>query len=153
MSAKRKYSRRLTKSLKKHSMKKNEAAFQTRFKKRLATFPPAGDSVYELKYVSSGKFSLSQWVAKQPHQLSALLDASKHTKFQCYHKLSDQSQDKKPFDCFCLKKCDAYLVVYFAEQKKFVQIEATKIHALIKKQKSASFDELSEIAEFVDGLA
>lgn len=130
-------------------MNKKEAGFQIHFKKWLSTFPPERDSVFELKYVSSGPFALSTWIQRQPHQLRGLLDASKSTKNYCYHKLSDQSQDKKPFDCFFLRNTDAYLVVYFAEKKRFVGVDAIDIHLLVKKQKSATFDELCELAKFV----
>lgn len=83
--------------------------------------PPEVSTAYELK-ISKGN-SLSFEVVKE-HQIKGLKDAKDNF---LYHKISDfpifkGSKTKftktKPFDCFCLIKVEAYVVIWFYEPRK-----------------------------------
>jgi len=124
-------------------MKKREAQFQIRFKAWLEENPPVTSTAYELKWVANNRFNFRQWITKQPHQLRGLLLSSTKGKM-CYHKISDASYEKKPFDNFVMANADAFLVIWFESEKKAVMIDAHRIHkiSLTWDKASATLDEL-----------
>ena len=68
--------------------------------------------VFELKIVKGRSMPFN---AVQDHQISALLDANGTG---LYHKISDASYEKKPFDCFYLVDTPAYVVpVWYVPRK------------------------------------
>ena len=123
-------------------MFKYEKNFQIKFKKWIEENPPKNTEVYELKLVRSGNFRIASWLKNYPHQARGLMEAKKHG---CYHKLSDQSQDKKPWDCFFIKNSKAFLVIYFNEYRKFIKLDIEDALSLTKKSKTTSFSKLLKI--------
>lgn len=69
--------------------------------------------VFELKIVKGRSMPFN---AVQDHQIKALIDASGTG---LYHKISDASYEKKPFDCFYLVSTPAYVVpVWYVPRKR-----------------------------------
>ena len=118
-----------------------EKFFQMEFKRWLEKNPPETTEVHELKLVKTGNFPIHQWITKDPHQARGLMGSKKDG---CYHKLSDMSMDLKPFDSFWIKGAEAYLVVYFNKQERFIFIDIEDAIRLTKTHKTCSFDELKK---------
>lgn len=129
-------------------MKKNEAWFQGVFLRWLRENPLPKSAALEYKYVKGGTFNTKQWLKEFPHQFRGLKNSNINGK-SVYHKISDQSDGKKPFDAFYLKNADAFLVIYFEKHKQFCMIH---IKDLIKKylpnKTSIKFSELPEFQKF-----
>ena len=124
-------------------MKKKEAPFTIKFGKWLEDNPPEKTTVYEIKVIKKESFSLSKWIKEQPHQARGLLKAKGDG---CYHKISDQSQRQKPFDCFFIKKAESKMVFYSETEKEFVIVDAKKIIDLaLSGQKSIKFQDIKII--------
>jgi predicted nucleic acid-binding Zn ribbon protein len=83
----------------------NESDFQTKFTRYLKYRGETG--AYELK-LAKGKSLAFSSVAD--HQYESLQCAKLYT---LVHKISDEGLSRKPFDCFCLKKTPAYIVVMY----------------------------------------
>lgn len=121
-------------------MKKNEAAFQIRFKHWLEKNPPETSTGYELKYEKNLTFNFAAWVKKAPHQLRSLLRSQDS---MLYHKISDSGIGTKPFDCFVLAGADSWLVIYFEKKDAMVFVNPKWIlNCLQNNIKFAKFDEL-----------
>ena len=128
----------------KKTMKKHEAGFQIKFKHWLEANPPKTSTAYELKFEHSGRFNIFQWTSKQPHQLRGLLESCLPGEM-CYHKISDASYEKKPYDCFVMTNAEAYLVIYFEKEQSTLMCNAKMIHNLLTSGiTSATFSELLE---------
>ena len=117
---------------------KNEAEFQTLFGKWIEK---RKNVAHEAKFERTKRFNLKQWVAKEPQQARSLAEV-KHKGF--YYKIPDVGNSIKPFDCFTIFG-DAYLVIAFSLEKKFVMVDIDLAISLYKKQISVSFPELQNL--------
>jgi len=125
-------------------MKLNEAQFTVRFKKWI-THPdnkPSTSEAYELKSVKGGTFNINTWTSKQGHQAMEL-DASSSSE-GTYHKLSDESRDRKPYDAFYIVNSPSFLVIYFQKHDVFFKIPFEKVKKYLNKT-SISYEELMKI--------
>ena len=105
-----------------------EKDMQVLFGKYLKDNPPKETEVYELKICKGNSLPFNS--VKQ-HQIDAL---SQTQTSSFYHKLTDppvfygmktRFNVKRPFDCFCLVKVNAYLVFWFykpRQPKQFIKI-------------------------------
>lgn len=103
-----------------------------------------GTANFELKLCK--KKSINPKNDFQPHQLPELWN-SKHN--FVYHKMSDQSMDKKPFDCSLWVGAPAYAVIMFYVKggpKKFHVIDIDDMMNLIESSDTPYLKE-SQIAE------
>jgi len=103
---------------------------------------PKKHTNYELKLEKGLTFNFKAWIKSEPHQITNLLKSTLSE--GVFHKISDQSLGKKPFDCFYSIKSDSYLVIYFLRKKKFFMLKINDVINLIKKSNSIKFDILSE---------
>ena len=119
-----------------------EKYFQTEFGKRNRVH-----GVFELKFCKGKSFPFKS-VAE--HQVKALLAASKNG---LYHKITDQpvfAESKvrftrpKPFDCFFLKKTDAYVVIMFWVPRKKKNVYYIEIDSFIKMREKADRKSITE---------
>lgn len=106
-----------------------EKQMQGFFGKWVRQNPPKVTTAWELKYTKGNRISFD---AVQPHQEANLL-ATKNNFF--YHKITDppvfagmntRTNIKRPYDCFCIVKGEAYVVVWFYKPRKpkvFIQID------------------------------
>lgn len=131
-------------------MIKSEAKFQTLFNHWLRAGllkSTKGGVAFELKH-TRGKDALP-FSAVEEHQLDALVAAST-TGF--IYKISDESQGYKPFDCFMLRMCPAYVVIKYPDffvmipVKKFIQEKARS------KMKSLTGERAKEIAVCIEKM-
>jgi len=76
-------------------------------------------SAFELKLCKEKSLPFAE---VKPHQVLALYNA-KHNRI--FYKIPDDSIGQKPFDCFMLEQCQAYIVIMYYElgQKEFVMID------------------------------
>lgn len=94
-----------------------EAQFQTMFNRWLK-YRFNGNAAFELKVAKGGKLYMSNI---KDHQIQSLL-AVKNGKL--IYKIPDIGNSRKPFDCFIFNKNpNAFLVVYYTENKKFYLID------------------------------
>ncbi len=99
---------------------------------------PLRSAVFELKICKLKSFAYSKI---EEHQLEGLYDA-KHS--FSYHKLSDMSREKKPYDCYISIGVEAYLVVWFyhpRQPKEFIFID---IDILLNEIKTSDRKSLTE---------
>jgi penicillin-binding protein-related factor A (putative recombinase) len=128
-------------------MIKSEAKFQTLFNHwlRKEFFPEnQGGFAFELKH-TRGKNSLP-FSALEDHQLNSLLTVS-YGSF--IYKISDESQGYKPFDCFALRLCEAYVVICYPSFFVLIKIEAFVHQKKRSKAKSLSAEQAKEIADII----
>ena len=108
-------------------------------KKFIDKQPLKYSAAMELKIVKNGKPMPFNKIAE--HQLSGLYDA-KHS--GCYHKLSDMSREKKPFDCFFIKEVAAYIVIWWykpRQKKEMIWIDIDRMILEIKNSNRKSLTE------------
>jgi hypothetical protein len=120
----------------------SESDFQGEFGKwirREENWGVFGTANFELK-ICKGK-SINPHSAFQEHQLPELWH-SKH-KF-VYHKHSDQSFDKKPFDCSLWVGTPAYVVILFYIPRKQKRFHVIDIDDFIMLMKSSEKPYLTE---------
>jgi len=127
-----------------------EANMQKFFADYLQEHLPESNEVYELKMTSGNSIRFD---AVKEHQIENLQKAEQGT---FYYRIIDQPwiaerkwafQLKKPFDCFCIAKSKAYIVVWFyvpRTPKKFIKI---KIHDFLQMKK------YSERKSFTEDMA
>ena len=124
-----------------------ERQMQTFFGEHLKKNPPRETEVYELKICRGNCLGFDE---VKPHQIQALIRV--RTK-SLYHRITDQPwiEDrphpytlKKPFDCFCLVKERAFLVVWFykpRQRKIFIKIPIEDFIEMRQDSKRKSFTE------------
>lgn len=105
--------------------------------------------VFELKLVKGKSLPFA---AVETHQVKALADAEGIE--GCYHKLSDESSGKKPFDCFNLSGVPAYVVpVWYVPRKRktayYIPIGLYMIMELTADRKSFTEEMAKENASFI----
>ena len=135
-----------------------EKHFQTFFGKYLTENPPQESEFYELKMTSTKSIRFD---SIKPHQREALLAVEDSS---LYHKISDSPifggmrtrfTAQKPFDCFCVTKAKAFVVVWFyvpRHKKVFVKIrikDFLKLEQEIPK-KSFRFEDIGEHGEEIN---
>lgn len=125
-------------------MNKQEAKFQTLFshwlKWRLLPSMDGGFA-FELKH-TRGASSLP-FSDLQPHQANSLLAAATTG---IVYKISDESRSYKPFDCFALKKCPAYVVIKYPKFFVMIPIKTFLQEQKRSKSKSLTGERAKEIA-------
>lgn len=98
-----------------------ERDMQTLFGKYIQQNPPKESEVYELKFGAGTSIAFN---SIKDHQRDALVNTQSN---HLYHKITDQPwiEDrpwvytiKKPFDCFCLVRVNAFVVVWFYKRLK-----------------------------------
>lgn len=90
----------------------NESDFQSAFTRYLKNNWEGGNVAFELKICKEKSLPFNK---VEEHQIHYLLQA-KHNKV--VWKISDMDMRTKPFDCFVLTKCKAYVTVLYYEQRK-----------------------------------
>lgn len=111
-----------------------ERDMQVLFGKYMETHSPKESEVYELKIC---KQSPLPFASLKQHQIEALLRAEMGA---LYHKITDQPWMstkwsytlKKPFDCFCLVKVKAYVVIWFYKPRQPKQFIKMRIGNFLK---------------------
>jgi len=88
----------------------NEAQIQTLFARANR---PTRSEVYELKITKTGRLPFARLASHQERSLSKI-DSS----VGAYHKLSDMSADRKPYDSHFLINIPAYVAVCFYRPRK-----------------------------------
>lgn len=120
---------------------KYEASFNTEFNHWLKNvWKKTG--AFELKYTKTDSLPFR---SVQPHQLAALIAVRKQT---FVFKIPDAGW-QNPFDCFCLRKEPAYVVIKYPE---FFCLIHTSIFAWEKdhsKRKSLTSERARQIAEII----
>lgn len=91
-------------------MQKREQVLQTIFKHYIQAKWNGGSAAFELKRVETDRFYIPKLA---PHQKEALTKAYENT---LYHKISDESREPKPFDCFVFQQSLAYVVIAFGKR-------------------------------------
>lgn len=128
-------------------MIKSEAKFQTLFNHWLkAEFfgrHSQPSAIFELKH-TRGKDYLP-FSAVEEHQINALMAASTSG---LIYKISDESQGYKPFDCFALRKCDAYIAIKYPSFFVLITIKSFMEEKKRSNEKSLSDWRASSIATF-----
>lgn len=128
-------------------MIKSEAKFQTVFshwvKAEFLTDENLGGYAFELKH-TRGKNSLP-FSAVEDHQLHALEAASGKGFF---YKISDESQGYKPFDCFALRGCEAYIVIKYPSFFVLIRVDDFIEEKSRSKRKSLTIERARELAVF-----
>lgn len=126
-------------------MIKSEAKFQSVFshwvKAEFLTDENFGGFAFELKH-TRGKNSLP-FSAVEDHQLHALLAASGKGFF---YKISDESQGYKPFDCFALRACEAYIVIKYPSFFVLITVESFIMEKETSKRRSLTEARAKELA-------
>lgn len=107
-------------------------------------------SAFELKITKTEKLYYKQVKSHQYHYLE------ESTKDGTYHKISDQSLDVKPYDCFLLKG-DAYVVLMFFKPKKkkiayLIPIKNFNIHREYSSKKFITEHECESISTLIAEL-
>ncbi len=104
-------------------MKKLEKQFQTEFVLwAKENMPFDGSSPLEYKSVPGNSFNVKGWIKAEPHQPRSLMMAK--TSKGIWHKISDQSQERKPFDALYYCNCEkAWVIVYFNGCERFAIME------------------------------
>lgn len=109
--------------------------------------PPEETEIYELKFTNGSSISFSKI---KTHQIEALKQAKEKS---LYHKITDlpwgltkkfRFASKKPFDCFCLVKTRAFIVVWFYKPRKekiFIKITIDKFLKMMNNTNRKSFTE------------
>lgn len=119
-----------------------ERDFQTKFSKWLK-YNDDKSGAFELKITKTNSLAFN---SVQDHQREALLHV-KHTRL--VYKIPDDSRGSKPFDCFKMVRCYAYVVVYFYThgEKEFfmIDIDVWVREEEMSKRKSLTRDRAEEI--------
>lgn len=112
-------------------MIKREAKLQVRFGHWLKAvyMERYAMGAFELKYCVGDSLPFS---AVKAHQIAALV-AVKHGKF--YYKIPDDSMGAKPYDCFCMSRGDAYVVIEYSVAGFFCLID---IDVFVAEQKRSA---------------
>ena len=120
-----------------------EKDFQTKFLRWIRHNEQFKTGAYELKITKTGSLPFN---ALRDHQLLALQQV-KHRKLA--YKIADDSIGFKPFDCFVLEYCPAYVVIMFYRRgtKEFfmIDIDIWTKETEISKRKSLTEDRAREI--------
>lgn len=74
---------------------------------------PTRSEVYELKITKTGRLPFARLAAHQERSLSKI-----DSPIGAYHKLSDMSADRKPYDSHFLMNTPAYVAVCFYQPRK-----------------------------------
>ncbi len=132
-----------------------ESNMQTFFGNYLKKNFPSVSTAYELKICKGNSLPFD---AIKEHQIKGLKDTKDNF---LYHKISDMPifkgsktrfTKKKPFDCLCLVKAEAYVVIWFYRPKKSKVFYLIDIDKFIEeknysKRKSLTLFRTWEIAE------
>ena len=127
---------------------------QVLFGRHLKDNPPKETEVYELKICKGNSLPFNS--VKQ-HQIDALTQTQTSS---FYHKLTDppvfygmktRFNVKRPFDCFCLVKVNAYLVFWFYKPRKPKQFIKVRIKDFLKLKEASS--KMSFTEEEISGIA
>lgn len=128
-----------------------EADFQTKFT-RWAKNNFKDTAVFELKFSKTLSIPFS---AVKDHQIANLLSA-KHR--QISYKIPDVGYDQKPFDCFCIARAKAYVVLMYynsKNKKEFYMFDIDEFVHLKEThhRKSLTLEEAQSLASFTGILA
>lgn len=124
-----------------------EAQFNTQFGKWVKhcyTGPSAG---FELKFTKKNSVPFTEFT-RQEQQIPSTR-ACKSSR-GCYHKISDDSRGRKPFDCFVIKDAKGYFVIMYHQgrgSKEFIMIDVDDLVAEmeIATRKSLTLERAREI--------
>jgi len=125
-----------------------EKNFQSLFTKWIRKNPPNESCAFELKIVKKGAMPFS---AVAEHQIDGLHAAEWRG---MYHKISDMSREKKPFDCFYMYGAKAYLVVWWYKPRQpkemiWIDISSLMTEMTFSKRKSLTEARAKEIGMVV----
>lgn len=121
---------------------KNEAAFTREFSKFVASKWKGPGFVFEAKHVKTGEtLAISKF---ELHQLRSLRMSCSDTGL--YHKISDESRVRKPFDGFFVRDMDAYIVCYFYAAGQFGMMKIQTFDRLLEENPNASSVSRSDFA-------
>ena len=118
---------------------KREASFQTIFNNYLRE--KKMDGVFELKQTRTDSIP---FLALETHQRESLL-AVEDNGF--VWKLSDADPRQKPFDCFSIGICPAYVVIRYPECFVMIRIDEFLQEERISERKSLTLQKAKDIAE------
>lgn len=130
-----------------------EKEMQTLFGKYLKKTPPKESEVYELKICKTSSLPFN---SVKPHQIENLLQAETSS---FYHKITDppvfygmntKFNILRPFDCFCLVKVKAYIILWFFKPRKLKQFIKIRIKDFLKLK--AISDRMSFNEQMVLGI-
>ena len=125
-----------------------EKDFQNKFNKWLkANYEYS--AAFELKITKGNSLPFS---AVKQHQIDSLLAVQN---YKLIYKIADDSIGFKPFDCFCMRRLPAYIVILFYKLRQPSKFYAIRIDKWIEKQimsdrKSLVEEKANLIAEFSD---
>lgn len=127
-------------------MQKREAAFQTRFNLWLkhVYLPQIEGPVSmacELKYTDEKSISFS---AVAPHQQAALKAAAE---WGLVYKIPDDSRSYKPFDSFCIRGSQAFIVLGFKNNFYLIRIDRWSDEEQTSTRRSITEERAGEIAQ------
>lgn len=116
-----------------------ERDFQTMFTRYIRENPPEETCAFELKIVKKGAMPFN---AVAEHQVEALIRA------RCdkgsYHKLSDMSREKKPYDCFYIRDARAYVVIWWYKPRQPKEMIWVPVEKFIGEMQSCKRKSLTE---------
>lgn len=102
-----------------------EAEFQSRFTK-WAKHNVKHTAAFELKICKENSMPFN---AVKEHQVANLLSARDRS---LMYKIPDAGFDQKPFDCFMLSGCNAYVVILFYQKRGDNEFYMINIHDYVK---------------------
>lgn len=115
-----------------------EADFQTRFSK-WAKHNIKHTAAFELKICKEPSMPFN---AVKEHQVANLLSARNRS---LIYKIPDAGFDIKPFDCFMLSGCEAYVVVLFYQKRGDKEFYMININDYVKLMESSERKSLTKI--------
>lgn len=118
-----------------------EAKFQTEFT-RWAKHNMKTTAAFELKICNEKSLPFN---AVKEHQVANLLSARNRS---LVYKIPDAGYDQKPFDCFCLSGCEAYVVVMFYTrgEKEFYMIPIDSFVRMQQNSEKKSFTKIDAMS-------
>lgn len=131
-------------------MVKFEAKFQTLFNHWLkSVYMPknkGGGFAFELKHTHNKPFL--PFNAVEEHQINALVAVNSLDNALIY-KIPDDSRSYKPFDCFAMKDCQAYIVIKYKTFFVLIDINTFILEKGVSKFKNLTENRAKEIAKLV----
>lgn len=131
-------------------MIKQEQKFQIYFNHWLkSVFLPKkkfGAFAFELKHTRSKNYlSFSDLQDHQIASLQAVCDSSNGFTY----KISDETRGYKPFDCFAMKSCPAYVVIKYPDLFVLIDINTFVLEKNTSKRKSLTLIRAKELAYLI----
>ena len=127
-----------------------ERDMQVLFGKYLKDNPPKESEVYELKICKTNSLPFDKI---QQHQIDALNQVELGS---FYHKITDppvfygmnsRFNLKRPFDCFCIVKAKAYIIIWFYKPRQLKEFIKIRIGDFLKLKETS--DRMSFTEEMV----